>query len=258
MSTVFQGDSDFGTNHYKLVSERAEQDPQTGTTWTQEFEGTQDGVLAVGTVLLAAGARVGYSIKGGVNVCTARWARDPNIDPGDEVPTERWQIDLDAYQIPIFQAPAVFRDAQAYAGGAALYRTEMLAGVDAGTANPYGATIRGQVYDLLCKGVDYWETSRPVIRLNRSFTTSYPTRLTVYSDERPPCYVRATLISTYSIPSAFQSQIPADPSGTVPTGTAWAWKLRQQSSGYTPATRRWEETLEWDLALWSTYLYNVT
>jgi hypothetical protein len=169
---------------------------------------------------------------------------------------------MDALQVDLFNHPQAKLEAQLWAGttsGLSKYSKLIRDAVSNGDPFPAGSIpvatnpVALTIYNLLCNGTDYFELPRPVLSRSRSFSTSYPTRLV--QNAAVTVYSRASLISTFSIPSSVQNQIPPTPATAPPTGEVWAWRLRRQDSTYEPSTRRYSEQMEWDLNSWSTLLY---
>lgn len=262
MSAIWHGSTDFASLGYKLTNERPSYDSDIGTTWEQTFEGTQTGIAALASALFTSGAKIRWEQKVGTNQLIAQWGRNPNDLPEDEPATDNWKLDQEPYQIPLFRHPLAALEAEAYIGSSfAQYRKDITSSAEAGTAYPLDTgsfPVGLQIYYLLGQGVEYWETQRPILSRQREFSKTYPSKQVVAFTSK--VYTRATLIASgtgFGIPASFEPQIPADPSYSPPTGTSWGWRLRQQSSGYSKNTRRWEEQIEWEFGWWYNSLYEI-
>lgn len=247
---------------YVLTREQAAYDSNYGTTWEQEFQGRGDVMDALAAGLSAAGAKVRWEYKPGINTLTALWARNPNVSESSEVPTDTWRIENEPYQIPLFRHPLVAIEAQSYVSGSfAQYRKDITDAAEGGLAYPLSTTsfpLGFQVYLLLGQGTEYWETQRPVIQRQRTFAKTY---IAKYQPRfTSDVYTRSRLISAsagFEIPADFRAIIPADPTYLPPSGTDWGWRLRQQASGYSTQTGKWEETMDFEFGWWHNSLYNI-
>lgn len=111
-----------------------------------------------------------------------------------------------------------------------------------------------QIYDLYARGAEAHEIKRFVVRRRRTFSPDFAAKSLCNALEK--IYTTSALIRAFAIPDVFAALLPADP-GFVPTGTAWAWKERQDNLVYSPATNKIEETKDWVFAAWSTLLYEL-
>jgi hypothetical protein len=252
----YQGSTSFVATGYTLVFSGWARDPQSGVRFEQRYEGTETGISTLALVLVSQGAAVRYdaTTAGGKRTLQASWGRDPNEPESSEVPTDRWELELAPYQIAIWRHPDVMREAETY--GTSAYRKLLLDAVSTGVPFPESEDIypvAKQVFDLLTQGTEYWETQRPIIRKQRTYSPTYTTR-TVLSPTNK-VYSRASLISTFSPPTDFQDQMPTDPTDAAPSGKSWGWMLRQQSFGYQVSSRKFEESVVFEGAYWETRLY---
>lgn len=256
----FQGDSSFISSGYVAVSSGWVRDPQSGVRFEQRYEGTAAGIGALALTLVSQGASVRYDDTGpGKKTLVASWGRDPNEPESAEVPTDRWELELAPYQIAIWRHPDVVRESLGLSGGQSFdngpsgYRRKLLDAVAEGGQCPFTTPVALQVFDLLTKGTEYWETQRPIIRRQRTYTPSYTDRAILTPTSL--VYSRSSLISTFSPPAIFQGQIPVDPTEETPTRTQWGWRLTQRSCAYTGSLGKFEESTSWEGAYWETALY---
>ena len=261
MSTISQASPDFVTSGYALVSQGARYDAEGRQAWRVVYEGTQDGIDALRATFPGSGVDVDSEfLPGGRSRLTAVYGYYPGSGggPGSEVPQEQWSYEEISTQPSLWTHPTV-APVISKAGGSAL-KKQLEDAIRAGEPNPWGTATSGDlsvmrdVYDRFLRGVESWEASRPVIRRVRSFTVQYAPRTTLLITSQ--VYSRSSLISSFSPPSAFQAQIPVDPTWDPPTvQSQWGWKKGPQSSGYNKATRLYEEVLTWEGAFWDTALY---
>jgi len=244
---------------YALVGEAQSFDPQTGARYEQFFEGTQNGILALANILSSAGAIIRYEIAGpGKKRLAALWGTPYGVAPEDEVPTERWDLAMEPVEISIWRVQKVIAEQNAYSDPNA-YRKLIEDAAAAGAAFPltpaasYPAGV--QAHRLLLWDASAFKTQLPTLRMNRSFTVGYPTRMQIKVTD--DVYTTGRLISDFSVPLAVQSQLPTNPVVTPPPGTVYGWRWSQQASGYTVSTRRWEENLGWEFNAWHSALYTI-
>lgn len=261
MSTISQASPDFVTSGYALVSQGARYDAEGRQAWRVVYEGTQDGIDALRATFPGSGVDVDSEfLPGGRSRLTAVYGYYPGSGggPGSEVPQEQWSYEEISTQPSLWTHPLV---APVITGaGGSEYKKQIEDGVRAGTPNPWGTATSGtdavlrNVYDRMLRGTESWEASRPIIRRVRSFTVQYAPRTTLLITSQ--VYSRASLISTFNPPSAFQPQIPVNPDWAPSApDSVWGWKKGPQSSGYNKATRLYEETLTWEGAFWDEALY---
>jgi len=261
MSETWHLSSDAHTNGgWSLTSEGITLDSDIGYTWERVYEGNRTGIATVAALLAGDGSKLRWEQKAGLNRLQAFYARNPNVDESVEEATDSWNLVQEPYQIPLFRHPLAALESESYVSGSfAQYRKDITEAAEAGTAYPLDAgafPVGLQIYRLLGQGVEYWETQRPILSRQRTFSKTYPSKQVVAFTST--VYTRSTLLSSgFGIPVDYESQIPANPSYSPPTGTAWGWRLRQQSSGYSPNTGRWEEQLEWEFGWWYSSLYNI-
>ena len=255
---ITHGSSDFNTLGYTLQSQTPGYDPQGGVSWTQVFVGLQTYLEAYAATAQAAGARTSLEIgSGDLTRLTVQWSRDPNQPESAEVEQDRWEFAEEPYQIPLFSHPVIAAEAKRVGTGQeAEYRRALKDAVANGDANPFASALTTYpaspaVYGMLSQGVEYWQAGRPTIRRIRTYSltwTGSPQAVEAYQR----VYVRSSLISTFSIPSDVQSQIPTDPSDPPPDGTVWGWRLSSKSSTLVReknGTKK-EEILGWEFGAW--------
>lgn len=249
MSTVSQGSSGFGSLEYQLVEQGWANDQTGRQTWTQTFKGTQTGIEALR--LTFAGGSIPATVRfvpGGESTLTAIWPYEPE---GSETPVDEWAYEEVATQPSIWTHPEVAPELIADPGA----RASIISAIESGNSSPpyTPSTVLGNVYLRLLRGTDSWEANKPMIHRVRSFSGDYgsPATLTLTTT----VYSRTSLISTFSVPSAFQPRIPANPSWTAPDETTWGWRKGPQISTFNPATRRWEERFSFEGGFWDDALY---
>lgn len=252
-----QGSSDFIASGTVLVYSRWARDPLAGVRFEQGYEGTAAGISALGLTLLASGASVQYDqVQPGKKTLRASWGRDPSEPESAEVPVDRWELEMAPYQISLFRHPAAIAEAEVYIAPAQ-YRKDIQDAITEGEAYPLSTSsypVGLQIYRLLAQGTEYWETQRPILRRQRTYSPSFATRVVLSNTST--VYLRSTIISTFTPPTDFQAQIPDDPTDTPPSGMVWGWRLVQRSFGYLASSRVFEEQTSWEGAYWSTSLYD--
>jgi len=224
--------------------------------WTVTYEGTAASLTSLAATLQSQGARTSLSTPaGGFSTLTVQWSKDPTVADSAEVANDVWSLNGEPYQVSIFSLPAIRAEAQEY-GNVADYRRSIDDAVNAGEDFPLDAStypLGLAAYKLLTSGTEYFELTRPSLSRTRTYSLTYTGARTSFSPYQF-VYTRASLISTFAVPSSTQVQIPADPTETPPAGMTWGWRLKGQSYNYTREKlgTKVEEVLEWDFAAWFT------
>lgn len=239
-----------------LASRLESKSDRGGIVVTETWVGTQTAILAKYAELDA----LGWSVQqaqvqdGGGYQLTATYSGDPD-DP-QATPTVQWTWRTEQITRDLFSLPAVALEAQGYLS-VAQYKVDIEALVSDGeayslsTANyPLGA----KVYAALARGSTGYEVEYFVLTRRRFYAPAYTSRTQI--DAVSKLYTTNGLIAAESIPSVVQAALPATPSGSVPTDTAWSWRRREFGAEYDGGNRI-SETTTWVFALWTTLAYDL-
>ena len=252
MSTITQAGSDFnylGNPDVSLVSMGARNSVDGRRAWVMEFEGTQTGIDNYRATLPATGQDISVQfIPGGKSRMTVVYGDNPT---GSETPVEEWSYEEIPSQPSIWTAPLVAPVIRATPSKKKEIETTLAS--DSPTNPNAGDPILTAVFNLGLDGTIAWETHRPVIRRTRSYVGNSITRATLTLTST--VYSRSSLISEFSIPSAFQPLIPADPSWTAPSGSTWGWRKGPRRAGYNRGTSRFDEEYIFEGNFWVNGLY---
>lgn len=252
MSTVTQAGTDFnylGNPNVSLVAMGARNSVDGRRAWVMEFEGTQTGIDNYRATLPATGQDISVQfLPGGKSRMTVVYGDNPG---GAETPVEEWSYEEVPTQPSIWTAPLV----------AAIIRTtpskkkaiETALASDSPVNPDSGDAVLTGVFNLGLDGVNSWESHRPLVRRTRSYVGDSITRATLTLTST--VYSRGSLISAFSIPSAFQPLIPADPSWTAPSGSTWGWRKGPRRAGYNKGTGRFDEEYIFEGNFWVNGLY---
>ena len=241
-----------------LTGQQIVNNQQTGSSWEIEYAGTRASILALAASYTAAGVNVRSDLSKPVCTLVASFPYDPTQPASSEVPIDRYELVRDMVSVSIFAAPNVAAEADRY--GSAQYRKLIEDAVEAGeddlNASYPEYPLIVPVFKALCRGIESYETERPVLSRTRTFSANYATRSRI--EARPTVYTTATLVSTFSLPAVVAAQLPADPPpADTPAGTVWAWKSSTDTATITPSNNRIEEHKSWTFAAWSTLLYSA-
>lgn len=268
--SVIQNNAPFSLTGWQRVARRLVTNQPTGAQWEYVYEGTKANLLPLAENLDAKGARITLELRPGKSTLTALWGFDPGSSPetGDpstgETPAQNWEINAEPVQYSVFNLPSVAKEAEKYVT-VAQYKADLENAVKNGEAFPFSQTEYPKAYTLftcyLSRGIEYWEGYRPVIRRNLSYSSTYNNRTTPERvSPTTKVYTRDALIRIFSVPATFQPRIPLEPDPAVmplPRLSAWGWRQRTSTAGYSQMQRKWEEVSEWDFAAWPTDLYEV-
>ncbi len=252
MSTVTQAGTDFnylGNPNVSLVAMGARNSVDGRRAWVMEFEGTQTGIDNYRATLPATGQDISVQfLPGGKSRMTVVYGDNPN---GSETPVEEWSFEEIPSQPSIWTNPQV---APLIKASPSLKKgiEDTLASDSPVNPNP-GNAILTSVFDLGLYGTNAWETHRPIIRRMKSYKGNSITRPTIPITST--VYSRASLISSFSIPSIFQPVVPVDPVWTASENSTWGWRQGPRRVGYNNGTGRFEEEYLFEGNFWVNGLY---
>lgn len=252
MSTISQVGADFnylGNDGIALVSMGARNAIDGRKAWVMVYEGTQTGIDNFRAALPSTGQEISVDfVPGGKSRMTVVYGDNP---AGTEIPVEDWSFEEIPTQPSIWTAPLV---APIIKTTPSKKKTIEDALASASPANPYtGDPVLTGVFDLGLYGTTAWETHRPIIRRVRSYVGNAITRPTIPITST--VYSRASLISSFAIPSAFQPVVPVDPAWTASANSTWGWRLGPRRVGYNRGTGRFEEEYLFEGNFWVNGLY---
>lgn len=259
-----------------LVGTETVFDPNNGLELRQVYKGAQASIDALVQAYYLAGWKVTKSLENGVHQCAVTI---PNYDgTNPETPIDKWQVNFDFFQTPIWDHPGIMYGIQLYAdtyysGDYDACLCDLRCTIENGLKGkhysngewveygcspvPPGSTtfeagsFGYKLYSLLMRGTESFEVERPVLSRVRTYSAAYLTRFQM--PVWPTIYTTSQLISAYAIPAVTQTQMPSDPA-FVPTDCTWGWKERRHNLEI-DYQGKVTETLDWVFAAWSNLLY---
>jgi len=257
MSTVTQAGPDFnylGNPEVSLVAMGARNSVDGRRAWVMEFEGTQTGIDNYRATLPATGQDISVQfVPGGKSRMTVVYGDNPS---GFETPVEEWSYEEVPTQPSIWTNPDVAPIIRTTPAKKKLIEAALISDTPVDPFGPSSASpdaVLSAVFKLGLDGATAWETHRPIVRRVRSYVGDSITRSTLTLTST--VYSRASLISSFSIPSAFQPLIPANPSWTAPSGSTWGWRKGPRRAGYNKGTGRFDEEYIFEGNFWVDALY---
>lgn len=249
-----------------LITAEATFDPLQGYTLTQRWEGSGSALLSLGNAFSQAGARATLSTDNGKSVLNAIFGGQIGTPDGqavgsaaagaEQAPIDRYTVSSEFADVSVFNNPYVIAESITYIS-TAQYKKDIETAVNDGTTltlSTVNFPFAHIIYRLLSRGGDAYQVRRPTLKRTRSMPVYSAQRMTI--GEIDPVLSTAALIALMGIPVAIQSMLPVQASlPTPPADTAWAWKLRSDTSDYVLAANKIEETKEWVFAAWHTLLY---
>lgn len=273
MSTLAQGSTSFNYRGWNLVRRQITSQSQQGFQYEILYEGLSRNIIGLADSLLAKGAKVTVDVGAGRSSLRALFAYDPGTfadDPtsGDpsanEQPTENYELNYEPTQVTIFNHPFAIAEAKKYVN-ASQYKADLEGAAKDGKDFPLDPNqFPFAVYmweNYLTRGIEFWESHRPVITLNRSYTIAYNDRVTpnkiAYTSN---VYSRSGLINIFGFSTTFALRVPNDPAANelpLPDKCVWGWRWAGYHFGYDRQTSRMTESYQFQFGAWSTGLYNL-
>jgi len=272
---IFYGDADFAANKVTLIDSSFQIDP-VSLSYSLTWKGTEAAIDLLATAISLQGARVSRSKAAGQFTVTGTYSYDPTASPAEEVPRDVYSFGTESTQVDLYAHPR----AQAYLNALGTDNRIAMRGAmeiyiasgpkkdtspvpdPGGTKKPtFDASAEGlsatAIRDERTLGTTHYTLLRPIFRRRREYSLQYAPRRVIQN--LPTFYSRASLISTYSIPSEVAAQIPEDPADAPATGTAWGWRKRVDDAEVTQTKRGAyvvQETLDFEFNGWSTFFFD--
>lgn len=261
-----------GDTKAKRVELNPSFDPVYGWGIQEVWQGLKDPIGTLQIFFNFSGARTSVRQSGVLHTLTANWGLNGGSfgDPSREVPQDKWELDTDFFEEDIYSNSNVYAaagDDSTLALWKAQIEFNLTSGPNRGPLDPaltgYGPQ-QLELYNLRIRGVQASKRRRPVLVRSRTCSINFAGQVIV-----PPAetvYSTPALANAFAIPLAIyarlpgfpgQTGIPANPNpATTPTGTAWGWIARRDTSEFVLAVNKVQETKDWVYAAWSTLLYN--
>jgi hypothetical protein len=243
-----------GATSARVVFAERTWDPATGPSTRLTYEGSEDELNALAAAFMLAHNRAQVLPFNGPVYRMVVSFGDAQ-DGGAETPLDKWDIDTEWAELPIWSNPKVIQSA---GSDDALHTWRI--DIEAALANTTLPSKTGFVDDKLAlyievtRGTRAHESKRPILNRVRTISANYAGQIVIEAVES--VYTTAKLLTTFAIPTAIANRLPADPA-FVPSGRAWAWKERRETSEFIFALNKVEEVKDWIFAPWSTLLFNI-
>jgi len=236
-------------------------DPQYGYTWQYTYIGIELAIRGTAELYELSGFRTHVYHNGNFWTLEASLPT-PVQEGGVEIPVDRWTIHTEFAQLDIFSHAAVqveisnWVDVSPGTRSPGLYKKYIEDAQKEGTALDSiisGFPFANLLYNELIRGAQSYEQKRPTLNRRRTISPTYATPIVIDAVEK--FYSTAVLISAFAVPTRIAAQLPSNPA-LKPDNTQWGWRIRQQTSEFTLALNKNEETTDWVFATWSTLLYD--
>ena len=242
-------------------------DPERGAIDVRQADGHPDNVYAEANLLASTGWDVSTSRNGPYVALTATRHR-----PDPTYPTiERWSVETEAIEKPIWTLPAVQTEGAAFTGAMCKYRDEIEAALREGTELPAGLVSlpnAPKVIIEMLRGVQGYEHETTKLSRTRvfNFQSPPPAGPQVFDNQKRLVYTKAQLSALEGIPVGVNFTLPDD-TQDAPTNAKyvtaanqtglesfWGYRLREQEATITGATTG-EHVSTWLYAQWSMFSY---
>lgn len=273
MSTLGQASSAFNYRGWALTRRQITSQDSAGYSYEIMYEGLAHNVTSLASALIAKGAKITLDVGAGKSTLRALFAYDPGTfgdDPttGDpsssEVPTSVFELSYEPVQVSVFNHPFAIKESANYVN-ASQYKADLEGAIKDGKDFPLNKDqFPFAVYiweNYLTRGIEYWESHRPVVTWNVSYTEAYNARVTpnkiAYTST---VYTRSKLISLFGLPANFSLRVPSDPTSSelpLPPKCVWGWRWSGYHVGYDRQTNRISENYVFQFNAWPTGLYEI-
>ncbi len=243
-----------------LRSSRLEYDPDRGSRWVVEFEGSESAMRG-----LAQNYRTYYPyaynsterVRGPIWRTVMQFPFWPLGDAINAEIQEEWSTNTEIVENDLFSLEDVAVTALSKTGGLSMakFRQRMEDGIEAGkdfaeiVVDPSGAGTNPEAekaYTMLARGQTGYETEYQTVTRLRRATIKYPWARTIYSVRK--IYSTDELGIPGDLGFSFENRT------TSKSDMKWGWRLRDQS--FNRYSDRQEEQVTWALAEWSTFVYD--
>jgi hypothetical protein len=245
------------TTPLEPIDEEIEFDLQHGVRITLIYEGDEASMKALAAQFSAGNAR---AARHDGPVWRTRVTGGPELaGGGDPSAVEKWSLKSETVQVDIRNNPKLIQ--------AAGNETTLAKWVKeckdtlkdpAGTPLPVDSDPNKQaskqaLFELMARGTDSYEVSRPVLVERLIKPLSQLHQLEIWAV--PVFYSTTALVSNYGIPTPLATKLPPNPA-TKPSNTQWGWKERDNEEDITPVYNKVEHVRMWAFAAWSTLMYD--
>lgn len=255
-----------GDNSVQETEREVEYDPINGDQTVLIYEGEEGPINAFAAVARGLGKRAFVSRKVGPIYLCRVYDQEPT-DGSDEVAADRYQLDTEWAEIPIWEHPKVFDNARGFGIPAeqklgfwrqhiedALARKLLPDDAEVITFDPAEYVL----YLEMLRGFRAPLIKRPVLTRIRSISFQYSQPITVEPVQN--IYSTARLVTEFNLPNDVARMIRNCNEDWIdvdaPDGRVWGWQQRKDTRVAVVGKTRIEEQMDWVFSTWATLIYN--